>query len=430
MLTWRRTLRLLCLMVFGLAVAADVTAHECAVYHVHAPQNLQKGKTLTVGLFDLRVPEGTQMAKAAALQTFAAERFTKELEKWRYFAAVRIATGPDVRRGDYHVEGAVSELDPGSRWMRAVLGSGGARTRVRGVIRLASGDVLLDFECEAKETGGVFAAGGLLAAFDSVESVMRKNFEKFAVDFAATLKEVDKQWTDHSKKGPRKRQISEGDTKAAAKPWRQRPPAEWTPANHSKEAATYIVETQNRNWFRTHGMWLTASAYESNRFLNAFDFKGIEPDLADALLPDLSALDQWDRRTQYLVAVTFESGATDGSTDGDEPPFFWSDDEARAATTLTRSGAPESKVVAARVIRLRPYLQRRGTFGVRWRNVPMVFAFDTVDAAGRPLVTSASDVIELHTTLPGYEARVRFRLADFELPNLEALLAAAPVPPR
>ena len=45
---------------------------------------------------------------------------------------------------------------------------------------------------------------------------------------------------------------------------------------------------------------------------------------------------------------------------------------------------------------------------------------------GRPLVTSLNDIIELHTTLPGYEARARFRLADFELPSVEALRGGPP----
>ena len=78
-------------------------------------------------------------------------------------------------RGEYHVEGAVAEIDPGSRWMRVVLGSSAARTRLRGVVRLASGDVLLDFECEGGEVGGLFGAGGLFAALDSLESLLRKN---------------------------------------------------------------------------------------------------------------------------------------------------------------------------------------------------------------------------------------------------------------
>ena len=70
--------------------------------------------------------------------------------------------------------------------------------------------------------------------------------------------------------------------------------------------------------------------------------------------------------------------------------------------------------------------RRRGTFGVRWRNVPVVFAFKTADTAGRPLVTSLNDIIDLPTTLPGYEARARFRLADFELPSVEALRGGLP----
>jgi hypothetical protein len=421
------TVAALLVALFGVPVAA--LAHECVVYEVFFPDELRKGRTVSVGLFGVEGTSG-DTERVRTLQVYAAERMVEQLSRLKYFSAVRVASAESPSaRGELHVEGSITSANPGSRWLRVALRGGAAKARVRGNVRLQSGAVLFEFECEGAELGGMFGVGGLSAMFDSPDDLLRKNFAKFGEDFAKAIKEIDNARQQQGRNKSRKRSPSEGTTVRKDKPWRQRPIEAWTPADHSKEVAAFVVETQNRDWFRIHAAWLTRSAYRSNTYLNEADFPGSDHLFDDGLLPDLTPITKLIEQPVYLIGVTFESAATDGSTDGDEPPFFSIDDTIRDATYLARKGDSSGRFLATEAIRLRPYLQRRGAFKSRWRNVPVVFAFGVQNQSGDPLVRALTDEIELHTRVDGRDAVVRFRLADFELTGLGELRASVEARP-
>jgi hypothetical protein len=301
--------------------------------------------------------------------------------------------------------------------------------RVTGAIHVKSGEQVLDFECEGAEIGGgpggfglaTNFIDGLFSAFDSSESLLRKSFDKFAVDFAKNIKDLDADREKQLKSKAKRRAISEGATVRGTKVWRQHARSDWTLAEHSKEVNVFVVETQNKDWFRVHALWLGESAYASNTYLNTAEFGEGKVELADGLLPDLTPAHALLEKPGYLIGVTFESGASDGRTDGHEGPFIWDDNTVLKATYLVRKGEPGRTLAASNGVRLPAYLQRRGSFGVRWRNVPVIFAFPVVSTDGTALVQSFADEIELHTAIGDRQAVVIFRVADLELTDLRDL---------
>ena len=196
--------------------------------------------------------------------------------------------------------------------------------------------------------------------------------------------------------------------------------SDWTPSEHSKEVSAFVVETQNKDWFRVHALWLGESVYASNTH-NTVEFGDGKVEFTDGLLPDLTPAQALLEKPEYLIGVTFESGASDGRTDGHEGPFVWDDSTVLKATYLVRRGEPGRTFAASDAVRLPAYLLRRGSFGVRWRNVAVVFAFPAVSADGTALVQSLTDEIELHTTIGDRQAVANFRLADLELADVTDL---------
>jgi hypothetical protein len=158
----------------------------------------------------------------------------------------------------------------------------------------------------------------------------------------------------------------------------------------------------------------------SNAHLNTVEFGDGKVELADGLLPDLTPARALLESPGYVIGVTFESGASDGSTDGHEGPFVWDDGAVLKATYLVRKGDPR-RFAASDAVRLTAYLQRRGAFAARWRNVPVVLTFPATSEDGTALIQSLSDEIELHTTIGDRSAIATFRLADLELTDLKDL---------
>jgi len=420
---------LLVLGVFVLAMPAPVFAHECSIYNIYRPNDLQKGRSLSVGVFGVE-GHNTTPDKMRVLQRFGADRLRTEIGKLQYFSSVQVTEEPGGDGSDLHLTATVANLDEGSKWRRALARTGAAKVRVTGAVRTKSGEQVFDYECEGAEVGGGIGGfgglvgnfvDGLFAAFDSSESLLRKSFEKFAEDFAKNIKDVDADRQKLLKGNSKKRAVSAGMTVRETKVWRQRARSDWTPTDHSKEVDAFVVETQNKDWFRVHALWLGESAYASNIYLNTVELGDGKVEFADGLLPDLTPARALLDKPEYLIGVTFESGASDGRTDGHEGPFVWDDSAVLKATYLVRKGQPALTFAASDAVRLPAYLQRRGSFGVRWRNVPVVFAFPAVSANGTALVQSLTDEIELHTTIGDRPAVATFRLADLELTDVKDL---------
>ena len=425
-----------------LTMPARVLAHECAIYNVYRPADLQKGRSLSVGVFSV-AGHNTTPDTMRTLQRSGADRLRAEIAKLGYFSSVSLTQGTGGG-SDLHLVPVIANLDEGSGWRRALGRTGAATVRVTGAIRVKSGEPVFDFECEGAELGGSpvggqstldgrrpydgrlagleLFAGGLVTALrgSETEALLRTSFEKFAVDLARNIRDVDierqKQLTGSSKQ----RAVSEGTTVRGTKAWRQRARSSWTPAEHSKEVNAFVVETQSQDWFRVHALWLGESAYASNTLLNAVAFGQSKVELADGLLPDLTPARALMDKPGYLIGVTFESGASDGRNGGHEGPFIWNGGTVLKATYLVRKGEPARTFAASDLVRLPAYLQRRGS-SARWRNVPVIFAFPAVSADGTALVQSLNDEVELHTTIGDRQAVATFRLADLELTDLREL---------
>ncbi len=423
---------------------ARVLAHECAIYNVYRPADLQKGRSLSVGVFSVE-GHNTTPDKMRTLQRFGADRLRAEIARLGYFSSVSLTQGPPGGGSDLHLAPVIKNLDEGSGWRRTLGRTGVATVRVTGALRVKSGEPVFDFECEGAELGGFPAgnpstvdgrrpydgrsaaldafAGGLMTALrgSETEALLRASFEKFAVDLARNIRDVDierqKQLTGTSKQHA----VSEGTTVRGTKAWRQRVRSVWNSDEHSKEVNAFVIETQSQDWFRVHALWMGESAYASNTLLNAVAFGQGKVELADGLLPDLTPARALMEKPGYLIGVTFESGASDGRSGGHEGPFIWNGGTVLKATYLVRKGEPARTFAASDLVRLPAYLHRRGSSAARWRNVPVIFAFPAVSADGTALVQSLNDEIELHTTIGDRRAVATFRLADLELTDLMEL---------
>jgi hypothetical protein len=433
-------------VILGLCVLtlpAGVLANECAIYNVYSPAELQRGRSLSVGEFSVE-GHNTTPDKMRALQRFGADRLRAEIIRLGYFSSVSITQGNTGGGSDLHLAPVIKNLDEGSGWRRMLGRTGAATVRVTGALRVKSGGLVFDFECEGAELGGLPGgdpstagrraddgrsatldafAGGLMTALGGspTEPLLRTSFEKFAVSLARNIRDVDIQRQKQLIGTSKPRTISEGTTVRATKAWRQRARSAWTPAEHSKEVNAFVVETQIKDGFRVHALWLGESAYASNTLLNAAAFGQSKVELADGLLPDMTPARALMEQPGYLIGVTFESGASDGRSGTHEGPFIWDGSALLKATYLVRKGDPARAIAASDLVRLPAYLQRRGSSAARWRNVPVIFAFPVVRADGTALVQSLTDEIELRTTIGDRQAVATFRLADLELTDVTEL---------
>ncbi len=437
---WLRVIVGMCVV----AMPARVLAHECAIYNLYRPAELQRGRSLSIGVFTVE-GSNTTPDKMRALQRFGAERLRVEFNRLRYFSSVSLTQGSAGGGADLHLAPVIKNLDEGSGWRRTLGRTGAATVRVTGTLRAQSGEPVFDFECEGAEIGGLPGgdpstasgrrpydgrsaaldafAGGLVTALrgSQTEALLRTSFDKFAVDLARHIRDLEIERQKQLVGTPTPRTVSAGTTVRGTKAWRQRVPSVWTPAEHSKEVNAFVVETQTQDWFRVHALWLGESAYASNTFLEQVAFGQGKVELAEGLLPDLAPARALMEKPGYLIGVTFESGASDGRSGAHVGPFIWNGGAVLKDTYLVRKGEPARTFAALDLVRLPAYLQRRGSPAARWRNVPVIFAFPAVSADGTALVQSLTDEIELHTTIGDRQVVATFRLADFELTDLKEL---------
>ena len=425
----------------ALSATLQVRGRRCQTLNVYQPAKLLAGGSLSIELFNVDVPN-TDVKDVKAVRVEAATEFQKHLEKIKSFTSVVVVPDNSThQKTDLYLQGSITRLKAArGRLIRAATGlkSYGAYARVSGTVRSRSGDVLLDFECDGKELGGLGLAGpnlftpvGLVGAgvvaslLESSKGRMRKNFSIFAEHLAKSFKRIDKVYQKRSKKGTKKRKPSEGETHARKADWREQDVADWTPKDHAKEVGVFVVKTKNKNWFRVHALWLTSSAVRSFKFLADSPVVSVK-DLPDGLPPELEPVQHlMGLQNAYLIAVTFENGAAmTGGCRGclRRPPFFWNDNAVLKSTYISDPGDGGEKIAPVKMVNLESYLKERGHADTPWRNHPVIFVFPTRAADGKPLVRSLNDDIILHTKLEGQAARVSFRLSDFGLASKNALL--------
>ena len=411
----------------GIALSA-VPGRRCQTLNVYQPAKLLAGGSLSIELFNVDVPN-TNVKDVNAVRVESADEFQKNIAKSKFFTSVVVAPGDSKRQNtDFYLQGSITRLKgASSRWLRAVSYSTtlAAYARVSGTLRSGSGDVVLDFECDGRELGGLAGAGGLVSLFQSSDSRTRRNFGIFAEHLAKSFERIDKEYRERNKKGTKKRKASEGETQAQKADWRERDLADWTPKDHAEEVGVFLVKTDNKDWFRVHALWLTSSAIRSLKFLADSPVDSVK-DLPDGLPPELGPVQHlMGMQDVYLIALTFENGATIGGICRGcmrRPPFFWNDNAVLKSTYISDPEDGGEKIAPVKMVNLESYLKERGFNRAPWRNHPVILAFPTKAADGKPLVRSLNDEIILHTELGGQAARVSFRLSDFGLASKSALL--------
>lgn len=411
----------------GIALSA-APGRRCQTLNVYQPAKLLAGGSLSIELFNVDVPN-TNVNDVKAVRVEAADEFQKNIAKSKFFTSVVVAPGDSKRQNtDFYLQGSITRLKgASSRWLRAVSYSTtlAAYARVSGTLRSGSGDVVLDFECDGRELGGLAGLGGLVSLFQSSDSRTRRNFGIFAEHLAKSFKRIDKEYQKRSKKGTKKRKPSEGETHAQKTAWREQDSAHWTPKDHAKEVGMFLVKTDNKDWFRIHALWLASSAIRSLKYLADSPTVSAK-DLPDGLPPELGPVQRlMGMQDVYLIAVTFENGAAIGGICRGcmrRPPFFWNDNAVLKSTYISDPGDGGVKISPVKMVNLESYLKGRGYSENPWRNHPVIFAFPTRAADGKPLVRSLNDDVILHTELEGQAARVSFRLSDFGLSSKNALL--------
>ena len=103
----------LVLGVFVLAMPALVLAHECSIYSIYRPGDLQKGRSLSIGAFGVEGHETTPDT-VRTLQHFGADRLRTEIGKLRYFSAIQVTEGTIGDGSDLHLAATIANLAEGS----------------------------------------------------------------------------------------------------------------------------------------------------------------------------------------------------------------------------------------------------------------------------------------------------------------------------
>ncbi|MGE3844937.1 MAG: hypothetical protein AB7I50_25515 [Vicinamibacterales bacterium] len=407
-------------------MAVPALAEDCSVLNVFRPGSYVAGQSIAIHPFT--IVGWNDKGAASALRAFTTSRLEQELVEGKYFRAVYVASDGVTREADLHLHGTIGGIETGSRWLRAAFAAGRARAHVRGEIKTASGELVADFECFREDSGGLIGLGGLVALAQSGDSRVRKNVEKFASAVAKSFPEIEKLWSKRSAQRSTAPKVLKGESENGPHDWRRAPIEAWTAKDHLNEVRAFVVETDRKDWYQAHVLWLTAPALLSHEQVNGRSAVEQEEDLEDyrelekGLLPDLEALQTLRHLDAYVLAVTF-SNTTD-----DKGPLFWDNENTKRRTYMADVARPGVRIEPIAMVDLPSMLtQRRFRLNTkkRWRSHPVVFAFPRVMADGSNWLTRSDQVIELHTFADGYAVQARFKLADFQVTDVASLAPMA-----
>jgi hypothetical protein len=313
---------------------------------------------------------------------------------------------------DFVLHAELTGLDAGNRAARGIpglrpfVGDSRASTAILALLLSNEDRPVATLTCDRSTLGGPLGEGGLLALWQTGESLVRQNLRRIGQNLVVQLSRVHELGTRLARRKPKR---ETGELRYRSRVWRERPPDSWSLKDAASVVGTFMTQTSRTNIVGgppvvakgVHTLWFSAAAYEAIRRapqLVERDPKSlwIHPyfhAFSDQTLDVLEA----ESESTYAIAVW----------PFDNPPFLWDLDAIMAATFLRRADGPGERIPPVALL------------GAPWP--PALFLFPRHDASGEPLIVDTSTSLELHSTINGHEIVSKFDIARFALRHVSEL---------
>jgi hypothetical protein len=395
-------------LVIGL-IATDATA-QCFVSVVERPDEVRRGRSLSIRLFEIKAPPNYTGEPVENLRIALAEKMWDSLLESKYFSSVVILPEDKQPETDLVLEGEFTNIEEGNRAARILTGGGMAETGISGKLMATnpSGKVF-DFVCARATAGGVLGMGGYFAG--SGKGLINSNIEKFAGSLKKVIQEVEKEMAEVK---ARKRSPIVADQHHPDQDWRNKPPDQWSQKDCLKVFSTFSVGSKFKKDGAASASWYSSPYYQSLARTRELRQAGKlqNPDylfLPSGLLPkiwlpgelseDLEYLKGLEKEEMYLFEIWYTKLRR---------PVYYNRSNTAASTFLRRAGKSAERILPVALNSLPDSFRS-------------AFAFPTRLSDGTPIIENLNDKLELHTEIDGRSIIIHFDLKKFGLSRLEDL---------
>ncbi len=392
---------------------------NCTVLQVYQPDQLSKGRSLSIQLFPVTGRLNYKPESVENLRIALAEKLYKRLKNSKYFSHVQILPEDRELNTDLLLQGQFRGIDQGNKALRMFLGRGAATMQVQGRLLSNASEPVADFVCASQDLGGVGGTGLFWWMKSGAKKTTRRNAERTAKAIAKLLPKIEK-----DVKKLQKKQASDTKTPIVArtKPtgheWRGSSKENWTLEDLSREAATFVAKGPGKKKRRAEALWVTQPAYEALSMLTlrqSVKPKIIRKHRIEGFLPLSQELRELTAEDAYVLAVSFRK----------KGPMIGSRDETLRHTFLQPMGEPAQQVKPLRLIDAD---LSSGTLRVArgWISSLTVFIFPDKSKDGTPLVNGLDKRFKLSTKIDGQVIECHFDLRNFSLEKIEQLKFGSP----